>query len=164
MAKAWSWYFGENQSVADAAAGAAPAKIDDEWWEKIVKGVPAEVVGAYTAIISFLKIPGGIVPLFVGFALGLAGTLVAMTMLRGLAWSDSDKARQRIARIQIVVALLAFAVWAYAQGGFFALWNVTLGAGDSAQVYTVYQDWVAGVLVVVMGFVLLVSDKITQPK
>lgn len=161
--KTWSWYFGQNETRPLPGSDEPPKTIPDAWWEKLVKGVPAEVVGAYAALIAFLKIPGGVVPLIVGFALGLAGTFAAMTVLRDLAWTNVDKKLQRIARIQIVVAMLAFTAWAYGQGGFFALWTVTVGSGDAAKTYTIYQDWVAGVVVVVMGFIIVLSDKITHP-
>jgi hypothetical protein len=162
MEKVWNWHLGQNEVAPQGTAGGGPpAKIPDEWWEKIVKGVPAEVVGGYAALISFLKIPGDAFPLLVGFVLGLLATFFSMTILRGLKWNNAKPTLRRIARIQIVVALVAFTVWAYAQGGFFAAWMPTFGTGPDARIYHLYEDWAAGALVVVMGGILIFTNKLT---
>lgn len=160
MARAWDWTLGQNRIVPQAAGdepgGGTTTRVNDQFWERLVKGVPVEAVGVYTAMVPFGRVPEGaarFVTLFILFALGLAATFLAMTMLRKVRWRDADPVVRRIARIQIFLAILAFAVWAYAQGGFFAEWRINATT-------TVYQDFVAGILAIVMGFVLILSDQI----
>ena len=161
MARAWDWTLGQNREVPQAAgdepAGGGTARVNDQFWERLVKGVPVEAVGVYTAMVPFGRVPESeearFITLFILFVLGLAATFLAMTMLRKVRWRDADPTVRRIARIQIVLAILAFAVWAYAQGGFVAEWRIN-------PTTTVYQDFVAGILAIVMGFVLILSDQI----
>jgi hypothetical protein len=164
MARAWDWTLGQNRVVPDVQAdegGAPPVKVNDQFWERLVKGVPVEAVGVYTAMVPFGQTaPAGapqFVTLVILFILGLAATFLAMTVLRKVSWRDPDPAIRRVGTIQVVLALLAFAVWAYAQGGFFAKWQIASGT-------FAYQDFVAGILAVVMGFVLILSDQITGTK
>jgi len=125
VAKQWSWQLGENRAVPPPAMPSPdealesgtepvspppPAKIPDEWWERLVKGVPVEAVGGYTALIAFLKVPGTVPPLLFGFIVGLVITYLAMTVFRGVQWNNPDRSLRRVARIQILLALAAFTV------------------------------------------------------
>jgi hypothetical protein len=162
---AWSWYLGQNKTVPETPfeANSPPVSVPDAAWERVTKGVPVEVVGAYTAAVPLASLAGGISTALLGivFLVGVAATYFAMTILRGVDPSNKDSKLRRIARIQIVIALLAFAVWAYAQGGIFKA-LVLSPATPPAEATTLYNDAVAGLLVILMGLVLVFSNKITS--
>jgi hypothetical protein len=160
MTRVWSWYIGQNTEIEPDAREAAPVKVPEEWWERIVKGVPAEAAGAYTAALPIAKTGFSDqlewAVLAIVLAAGVVFTLVAMLVLRGLDPFNRDRTKARAARTQVFVAVVAFLVWAYAQGGIFDVWTVQL-TGYSGPVY---HDGVAGLLAIATGFLLLVSNKI----
>jgi hypothetical protein len=159
MARVWSWYLDQNRLVtADPDPSDTPDK--DKPWERVVKAVPVEVVGAYTALVAITKagFEGAVEAwaLLVMLGIGFGFTVLAMTILRGLKWSDRDLTKRKIARVQIIVALLAFFVWAYAQGGAFAAFYPQIGTYTGSW----YNDTIAALSTVIVGFIVLLSNKI----
>jgi hypothetical protein len=169
MGREWSWYIGQNRRTTpapvlegiDGGGAAAPEeeRENDEWWERVVKAIPTEVVGVYT--IAILTAQAGLdgtaeaVTLGIVLAVGLVFTYLAMRVLRGLNPSHGDPELARAARVQIIVAILAFLVWAYSQGGSF---NTVVTIGSTS--VPLHNDTIATLLVLGVGFLTLISDKI----
>jgi hypothetical protein len=121
MAVTWSWYVHRNREapVVREELG-PPSNVPDEFWQKIIKLIPVETIALYTALVGLAYIPAESVWIWTlvgAFGLGVALTLVALTRGRGLSWGDPQ------GRAQILIAILAFAVWVFAQGGFFVEWH-----------------------------------------
>lgn len=94
----------------------------DKFFDRVIKYVPADVVGAWVAATGIIASSGGspashATMLWVAFAFGLIFTA---------AWTyrQTSEPGKPTAALQIVVATLAFAVWVFALGGPFAslLW------------------------------------------
>jgi hypothetical protein len=169
VAREWSWYIGQNRrrppapvlpGMADVQPPEAAAeKENDEWWERVVKAIPTEVVGVYTIAVSTAEagFEGTVraVALSIILVVGLLFTYLAMRVLRGLDPRSQDPELRRAALVQIVVALLAFLVWTYVQGGVFSS-DVTIGSFHGP----LHNDTVATLLTLGVGFVTLISDKL----
>lgn len=169
MSREWSWYIGQNRRVPDAPVlqgiegeeQPAPQRENDEWWERVVKAIPTEVVGIYTLAVSTAQagLTGDMraITLFLVFVTGWVFTYLAMVYLRGLSWRDGDPERRRAARVQILVALLAFGAWAYSQGGWFSL-DLKIGGLQGP----LHYDAIGTLLILGVGFLTLISDKLAK--
>lgn len=139
MAVQWSWYVNRNRSVPDGVRPLDTPKVPDHFWEKLIKLVPVGAVALYTAADAFARMPSGTtqyVALIAIFAVGLLFVWFEMTRTRKLAWRDA------LGRRQILIALAAYVVWVFAQGGWF---EQTCVAG------VCYEPWAAGLLTVVFA-------------
>ena len=161
--RAWSWYLGQNTTEGPLEGDGTPPKVPDQAWERVTKAVPVEIVGAYTAAVPIASLVTGLSTiLLLGLLiLGLIGTYFAMTILREVKPSNPDAKLRRIARIQILIALLAFLVWAYAQGGFFRAFTFTTGVAPDQQTYMLYHDGIAALAAIIVSVVIVFADKIT---
>lgn len=115
------------EGVAGADPVALPDDFNDTYLQKVTKVIPVEIVGGYTLA---LQIAQGVpdwqktwVLLWVFLAF-LFLTLGTMMFGRGLYQpkliAGGSKRRDRQELIQIVLAVVAFLLWAYLQGGVFA--------------------------------------------
>lgn len=85
----------------------------DKFFDRVIKYIPADVVGGWVAasgIIGSLKGPNSATVLWIAFAAGLALTA---------AWTlhQTREPGKPPAVLQTVIATLAFAIWAFALGG-----------------------------------------------
>jgi hypothetical protein len=122
----WSWEFNKNRIAPEGLAAQGqeavpPPPIKDEYWQRLLKAVPVQAVGfitaadalAHAAPADFLTLALGAVFVF-GFVVGY----LEMTVLR------------HATRLELGVALGAYVVWVYAQGGVFqslGWWQPVLG-------------------------------------
>lgn len=123
------------RSTALQAGGPGGGQPPDGYFDKIVKSIPSQVIGFYTAAIVAL---GGAVgqtvaankataanpKLWIPFVLGLILTPL-------LTWKQTLEPNKPPAYIQIIVATISFVVWAFATGGPFtslSFWDATIGA------------------------------------
>jgi hypothetical protein len=111
VAREWSWYIGQNRrrppapvlpGIADVQPPEAAAqKENDEWWERVVKAIPTEVVGVYTIAVSTAEagFEGTVraVALSIILVVGLVFTYLAMRVLRGLDPRSQDPELRRAA-------------------------------------------------------------------
>lgn len=120
------------RSTALHAGGDGGSQPPDGYLDKIVKSIPSQVIGFYTAAIVAL---GGAVgqaatatnspspKLWIPFVIGLI-----MTPL--LTWKQTHDPSKPPAYVQIIIATISFVVWAFATGGPFAglgFWDATIG-------------------------------------
>lgn len=121
------------RSTALHAGGEGGTQPPDGYLDKIVKSIPSQVIGFYTAAIVAL---GGAVgqaaagsqatpnpKLWIPFVIGLILTPL-------LTWKQTHEPNKPPAYIQIVIATVSFVVWAFATGGPFAglsFWDATIG-------------------------------------
>lgn len=118
------------QGIPEVAPGTQPtfpAEFNDTYLQKVAKVVPVEIVGGY--LLALQLVPSFeesqrlsvLVAIFVG---GLVLTIGSMMVGRGLyqpkAQPDGTTRRHPAELVQIVLALAAFILWAYLQGGVFA--------------------------------------------
>lgn len=100
-------------STADEAVAPALATQADSYFDRLAKYVPVEIIGAYLLIEGLVKeLTEGAAErwaLLVLFLCGLAATWL-------FAWRVLHVARTA----QLVMSVLAFAVWVFATGGWFA--------------------------------------------
>lgn len=93
---------------AGAAAGASPV---DTYFDKVVKYIPADVIGAWVAVTGLVA-GAGAAPrqtiLWVAFVIGLILTAW---------WTLRQAPGERPAVTQAVISTGAFAVWVFALGG-----------------------------------------------
>lgn len=95
-----------------AASGAPPVEIDS-YFDKVVKYIPADIVGAWVAVMGLVSSASGIphqTVLWVAFGIGLV--LTAVWTLRQTALPGSPPAIT-----QAFISTGAFAVWVFALGG-----------------------------------------------
>ena len=94
--------------------GTKGSEDTDKYFDKIVKYVPADVIAAWTAAVAVIKgdrtLPEGVLPIC--FVLGLAAT--AWWTRRN--FKPAVPQPSQVKTKQIVVAVVAFAVWALALG------------------------------------------------
>lgn len=97
-----------------ATDGGAPV---DSYFDKVIKYIPADVVGAWVAISGIIKSASEEVSkgtlLWIAFAVGMALT-AAWT------WKQTQEPDRRTAATQILISTAAFGVWVFALGGPFA--------------------------------------------
>lgn len=117
------------RGIPEGIAGAAPVLPDryDTYLQKVTKVVPVEIVGGY--ILALQLVPGFEEPqrlavLISIFAGGFFLTIGAMMIGRGLfqpkVGVDGVRRRDPQELVQILLAVIAFTLWAYLQGGVFA--------------------------------------------
>ena len=99
------------------AAGAG-SQTPDGYTERIVKLIPADVVAAWLAVTSAIRIaakPPGVTTLWVIFGVG-ALFAAAWT------WKRASEPQKPPPIAQTIVSTCAFCVWAYATGGVAPQW------------------------------------------
>jgi hypothetical protein len=88
----------------------------DAYFDRVVKYVPADVVGAWVAVTTLLKKAAGVpveTVLWVCFAVGIVVTAI-------WTWRQTKTKNQAAPPIQILISTLAFVVWVFALGDPFA--------------------------------------------
>lgn len=126
MAVVWNWNFNNNRQAPVTPDVAPPPPIPDEAWQRLLKAVPVTAVSFVTGATAFWMAADGTLRtvLMVGvFGLGLVFAFLEMILLR------------KVGALEVGVAMAAYLLWTYAQGGIF-------------QSLHWYQPLVAGVLVV----------------
>ncbi len=97
---------------APAAAGAQPVEIDT-YFDKVLKYIPADIVGAWVAVTGLISsardIPRQPI-LWVAFGIGLILTA-------WWTWKQAAVPGRRAPVTQAVISTGAFAVWVFALGG-----------------------------------------------
>ena len=90
----------------------------DGYFDRVVKYIPADVVGAWVAVSGIIKSAAKDDPnapniLWIAFAVGVVAT--------GLwVWRQTTTPPLPSAKMQIIISVLAFAVWVFALGGPFS--------------------------------------------
>jgi hypothetical protein len=95
------------------AAAAASSPAVDTYFDKVVKYIPADIVGAWVAVTGLVSSAGGIdrqTVLWVAFGIGLI--LTAWWTLKQTALPGRPPAIT-----QAIISTSAFAVWVFALGG-----------------------------------------------
>jgi hypothetical protein len=123
----WGWEFNGNRRAPVIKDEAPPPPVPDEAWQRLLKAVPVTAVSFITSATPFWVAAEGTlrtVLVIAVFGLGLVFAFLEMTVLR------------KVGILEVSVAIAAYLVWTYAQGGIFDMllhW---------------YQPLVAGVIVV----------------
>jgi hypothetical protein len=114
------------EGVPGADPAVLPAEYTDTYLQKVTKVVPVEIVGGYALALQIVPtFPESqrlavLIAIFVG---GFFLTIGAMYFERGLYRKKEDatgvERRDRQELIQIILAVIAFLLWAYVQGGVF---------------------------------------------
>jgi hypothetical protein len=90
------------------------------------------VVSAYTAASAIILATGDAGVQKTLFAVivivGILATIGEFVIVRGLDWNSADPKKKIIARVQITVGVVAFAIWSYAQADWAVSWDVFQGA------------------------------------
>lgn len=98
-------------STVDYQAAGGPAA--DTYFDKVIKYIPADIVGAWIAVTGLIVgaagVPSGAV-LWIAFAIGVILT-AAWT------WKQTAAPNKPLAVTQIVISTVAFVVWVFALGG-----------------------------------------------
>src|SRR2546427_5941942 len=97
---------------APAAAGAQPVEIDT-YFDKVLKYIPADIVGAWVAVTGLIASARDIprqTTLWVAFGIGLILT-------SWWTWKQAGAPGQRAPVTQTIISTGAFAVWVFALGG-----------------------------------------------
>lgn len=101
-------------STVDYEAAGGPAA--DTYFDKVVKYIPADIVGAWIAVTGLIVgaagVPGGAL-LWIAFA-------VAIILTAAWTWKQTTVPDQPPAVTQVVISTIAFIVWVFALGGPFA--------------------------------------------
>ena len=138
----WSWEFNRNRPEPSLPQPYAPLPpIPDEFWQRLLKAVPVTAVSFVTAATPFaLAATGTLETVLLGvvFAIGLLFAFGEMIGLR------------KAARLEIAVAVIAYLVWTYAQGGIF-------------QAFHWYQPLVAGIVAIAFAVALQYVPAIKPP-
>ena len=123
MAVVWSWKFNGNKDTGNVAFDATD-DLKDEYWQRLLKAVPVAGVG-------FVTVAGAFANAAPADQLKLA---LGVVLIVGLGFAYLEMTRQRkVTGNELWIALGAYLVWSYANGGFF----VAMGW---------WSPWVAGVL------------------
>lgn len=92
----------------------APAPRIDGYFDRVIKYIPADVVGAWVAVTGIIGTSQKSTNiLWIAFVFGTLFTAL-------WTWKQTAMAGQSPAITQILVATIAFVVWAFALGGPFA--------------------------------------------
>ncbi|MGD1912396.1 MAG: hypothetical protein ACFB2X_16550 [Rivularia sp. (in: cyanobacteria)] len=100
----------------------------DSYFDKVLKYIPADIVGAWVAVEGLIKGAGNnvatITSLWIAFAIGIFITAF---------WThkQTQEPQKPPAITQIIISTVAFFVWVYASGGPFEtvdLYNATYGS------------------------------------
>jgi len=104
---------GAREATADEAVTPALAAQADSYFDRLAKYVPVEIIGAYLLIEGLVK------ELTEGAAEGWA---LLILFLLGLVatWLFAWRVLRVVRTAQLVMSVLAFAVWVFATGGWFA--------------------------------------------
>ena len=127
----WSWNFNANRPAPPQPQPLAPTPpIPDEFWQRILKAVPVTAVSFVTGATTFALAGSGTlqtVLLGVVFGLGPIFAFAEMIVLR------------KAGRLEVGIAIAAYLVWTYAQGGIFESlhWHQPLVAGIVAIAFAV---------------------------
>lgn len=135
----WSWEFNRNRSEPLQPQPFAPTPpIPDEFWQRLLKAVPVTAVSFVTGATPFaLAATGNQQTVLLGVVFGL-GLLFAFGEMIGL---------RKVARLETAVAIIAYLVWTYAQGGIFQAlhWYQPLVAGIVAIGFAVALQFVPAI-------------------
>lgn len=114
------------EATSNRSVATTPTR--DDYLGRLAKYIPAEIVGLYVAMVAATPTtnPNHSTVLWVIFFLNAA--LVPIYM-----WIVTSREGKRPLRLQIVLASLAFPVWAFAMGGPFTQ-------------FSWYQGWMASIL------------------
>ena len=96
-----------------AQAAAAPSLESDTYFDKVVKYIPADIVGAWVAVTGLVSGASGIprqTILWIAFGIGLILTA-------WWTWRQATVQARRPPVTQTVISTGAFAVWVFALGG-----------------------------------------------
>lgn len=121
----------EIRREGEVAPGIAPAPGGDDYKDKLLKLIPAEVVALYLTldgvISSAAKGSTLETALWVAFGVGLAGTPLYLTRVAGVSNA-----------LQLAISTVSFVVWIFALGGPFALadWYTSWIAASVLAVFT----------------------------
>ncbi len=105
------------RSVAyHAAGGGSPV---DGYFDRVIKFIPSDVVGAWLAVTGIIKsldpsASGSSVVQWIAFAVGVVLTA-------GWTWRQTTEPGTSTATLQILMSTIAFVVWVIALGGPFAM-------------------------------------------
>jgi drug/metabolite transporter (DMT)-like permease len=109
------------------------APTADDYWGRLFKYVPVEIIGAYLIVSGVLD---------TAYQDGSAARQIAMAILGCLglvaSWLFTQRVLQVVRPTQLTMTVFAFAVWVFATGGVFA----TTGW---------WQPWMGTIAVVVFG-------------
>ncbi|RVK33827.1 hypothetical protein [Sinorhizobium meliloti] len=109
----------------------------DGYFDRIIKYIPSDVVGAWIAVSGIIGVPtaenNSYPMLWAAFAFGVVFTFA-------WTWRQTSDTGRKIAATQCAIATLAFAVWAFALGGPF-------------QAFEWYEEKLGSI--VLIGFTLL---------
>ena len=108
-----------SRRVSTKSYEAAGGPAADTYFDKVVKYIPADIVGAWTAVTGLItgatKVSSTTV-LWIVFVVGVVLT-AAWT------WKQTTEPKRKTAVTQIVISTIAFVVWVFALGGPFATWG-----------------------------------------
>lgn len=138
-AKVWSWEFDRNRPASQDEAVAAPAPIPDEFWERLLKAVPVQAVAFITAADALARAAPADFLTIALLAVFVFGAVIALLEMR---------IQRKASDIAIAVALAAYVIWVYAQGGVF-------------EAVGLYQPVVAGLVALGFAALLKVSQRPT---
>jgi hypothetical protein len=135
----WSWEFNRNRpEPPQPEPFAPPPPIPDEFWQRLLKAVPVTAVSFVTAATPFALAGTGTLETVLLGAVFSAGLVFAFGEMIGL---------RRAGRLEIMVAVIAYLVWTYAQGGIFEAfhWFQPLVAGIVAIAFAVALQFVPAI-------------------
>ncbi|TLY18014.1 MAG: hypothetical protein E6K67_07845 [Nitrospirae bacterium] len=133
-ATVWSWEFNRNRQPSAEIEAAAPT-VPDEFWQRLLKAVPVTAVSFITAATPFaLSAPTSWTTIALGgvFVIGLVFAFMEMILMR------------QAPLLELSVAIGAYLVWTYAQGGLFESlhWFQPLIAGILAIAYAIFLQFI----------------------
>ena len=120
---------------AGEAGNGAPRRTADDYWARLTKYVPVEIISAYLLIVGLIPSDDSGGP--------LRSWLLAASLLAGVVgtWFFAKRVLGVIRPLQAAMSCLGFVVWALATGGWFAL-----------QAW--YEPWLGTAAVIVFGVVI----------
>jgi len=102
---------------ADATVPPGTPTVDD-YWTRLLKYVPVEMIGSYLAIAGVLT---------TAYKEGTTGRQVSLAVLTvaGLiaTWFFAQRVLGVVRTLQLAMTVAAFLVWVFATGGVFATWG-----------------------------------------
>lgn len=92
------------------------AQVEDGYWDKVVKNIPADIVAGWTAILGLFAGAAGTMP--DTSTTTILWILLAVFVAATFAWTfrQTSVPNRKPAWTQIIVSTVAFAVWAVALG------------------------------------------------
>lgn len=110
----------------EADTGRRPgARSPDDYWARLVKYVPVEIIGAYLVVLGVLDTayPDSGTPRRIALA-----TLAVLSLVA--SWLFAQRVLNVVRQAQLAMTAVAFAVWVFATGGYFsttAWWEPWMG-------------------------------------